>query len=91
MGTGTVYRLIGSKDQLLASIMQSFGEKVAMGWSEVLRADSTIIEKLDALGWINTNALDRFADEFRIQLAWMRQSPRTRPTPAGCSPNEFDR
>ncbi|BBY65993.1 hypothetical protein MHEL_42360 [Mycolicibacterium helvum] len=81
MGTGTVYRLIGSKDQLLASIMQSFGEKVAMGWSEVLRADSTIIEKLDALGWINTNALDRFADEFRIQLAWMRQSPPNTPNP----------
>ena len=81
MGTGTVYRLIGSKDQLLASIMQSFGEKVAMGWSEVLGADSTIIEKLDALTWINTNALDRFADEFRIQLAWMRQSPPDTPNP----------
>ncbi len=26
MGTGTVYRMIGSKDQLLASIMQEFGE-----------------------------------------------------------------
>jgi AcrR family transcriptional regulator len=75
MGTGTVYRLIGSKDQLLASIMQSFGEKVAMGWSDVLRSDSSIIEKLDALSWINTNVMDRFADEFRIQLAWMRQSP----------------
>ncbi|TDO17758.1 TetR family transcriptional regulator [Mycobacterium sp. BK086] len=81
MGTGTVYRLIGSKDQLLASIMQSFGEKVAMGWSEVLAADSTIIEKLDALSWINTNAMDRFADEFRIQLAWMRQSPPDTPNP----------
>jgi AcrR family transcriptional regulator len=75
MGTGTVYRLIGSKDQLLASIMQSFGEKVAMGWSEVLGSDSSIVEKLDALSWINTNVMDRFADEFRIQLAWMRQSP----------------
>ena len=27
-----MYRLIGSKDELLSSIMQSFGEKVAMGW-----------------------------------------------------------
>ena len=34
LGTGTVYRLIGSKDELLASIMQSFGEKVAEGWTE---------------------------------------------------------
>ncbi|MEO3757274.1 TetR/AcrR family transcriptional regulator [Mycobacterium sp. B14F4] len=75
IGTGTVYRLIGSKDELLASIMQSFGEKVAMGWTEVLKTDASPIEKIDALSWINTNALDRFGDEFRIQLAWMRQSP----------------
>jgi AcrR family transcriptional regulator len=75
LGTGTVYRLIGSKDQLLASIMQSFGEKVAEGWTRVLRSDSSPIEKLDALSWVHTNVLDRFGDEFRIQLAWMRQSP----------------
>jgi AcrR family transcriptional regulator len=81
LGTGTVYRLIGSKDQLLASIMQSFGEKVAMGWTGVLRSDSSPIDKLDALSWINTNALDRFGDEFRIQLAWMRQSPPDTPNP----------
>ena len=81
LGTGTVYRLIGSKDQLLASIMQSFGEKVAMGWSAVLSADATPIEKIDALSWINTNALDRFGDEFRIQLAWMRQIPPDTPNP----------
>ncbi len=75
LGTGTVYRLIGSKDQLLASIMQSFGEKVAEGWTRVLRSNSSAIEKLDALSWVNTNVLDRFGDEFRIQLAWMRQTP----------------
>jgi AcrR family transcriptional regulator len=75
LGTGTVYRLIGSKDELLASIMQSFGEKVAAGWVSILRSDATPIEKLDALSWVNINALDQFADEFRIQLAWMRQSP----------------
>ena len=81
MGTGTVYRLIGSKDELLASIMQSFGEKVALGWTNVLRSDGSPIEKLDALSWVNTNALDRFGDEFRIQLAWMRQSPPDTPNP----------
>jgi AcrR family transcriptional regulator len=80
-GTGTVYRLIGSKDELLASIMQSFGEKVAVGWTNVLRSDSSPIEKLDGLSWVNTNALDRFGDEFRIQLAWMRQSPPDTPNP----------
>ena len=75
LGTGTVYRLIGSKEELLMSIMQSFGEKVAMGWTNVLAAESTSVEKIDALSWINTNALAHFGDEFRIQLAWMRQSP----------------
>ncbi|HKT00567.1 MAG TPA: TetR/AcrR family transcriptional regulator [Rugosimonospora sp.] len=73
--TTTVYRFIGSKDALLMSIMRSFGEKVGAGWTSVLRSESTPLEKLDALSWINVNALDRFSDEFRIQLAWMRQSP----------------
>jgi AcrR family transcriptional regulator len=75
LGTGTVYRLIGSKEELLTSIMESFGKKVAAGWTSVLRSDSTIVQKLDALSWVNTNALDQLGDEFRIQLAWMRQSP----------------
>lgn len=81
MGTGTVYRVIGSKDELLASIMESFGRKVEAGWVSVLRSDATPIEKLDALSWVNVNALDRFSDEFRIQLAWMRQSPPNTPNP----------
>ena len=81
LGTGTVYRLIGSKDELLASIMRSFGEKVAAGWTSVLRSNATPIEKLDALSWVNANALDQFCDEFRIQLAWMRQSPPDTPNP----------
>ncbi|WKG01781.1 TetR/AcrR family transcriptional regulator [Mycolicibacterium sp. HK-90] len=81
MGTGTVYRLIGSKDELLAAIMQSFGEKIAVGWNSVLSSEGTVIEKLDALSWIHTNALDQFGDEFRIQLAWMRQSPPDTPNP----------
>jgi AcrR family transcriptional regulator len=81
LGTGTVYRVIGSKDELLASIMESFGRKVEAGWVSVLRSDATTIEKLDALSWVNVNALDRFSDEFRIQLAWMRQSPPDTPNP----------
>ncbi len=81
LGTGTVYRVIGSKDELLASIMESFGRKVEAGWVSVLRSDATPLEKLDALSWVNVNALDRFSDEFRIQLAWMRQSPPDTPNP----------
>jgi AcrR family transcriptional regulator len=75
LGIGTVHRLITSKEELLASIMRSFEQKVGAGWVSILQADATPIEKLDALSWIDINALDRFHDEFRIQLAWMRQSP----------------
>jgi AcrR family transcriptional regulator len=89
LGTGTVHRLIGSKDELLASIMRSFGRKVAAGWIGVLRSDATPIEKLDALSWIDINALDRFQDEFRIQLAWMRQSPPDTPNPGWSFPTRL--
>lgn len=82
LGHGTLFRLIGSKDALLASIMNSFGEKVDAGSKYVLRSDATPIAKLDALSWIDTNALDRFGDEFRIQLAWMRQIPPDTPNPS---------
>ncbi len=75
LGIGTVYRLVASKEALLASIMRSFEEKVGAGWVAVLQSDASPIEKLDALSWVDINALDRFHHEFRIQLAWMRQSP----------------
>jgi AcrR family transcriptional regulator len=82
IGHGTVFRLIGSKNELLSSIMGSFGEKTEEGAREVLRSQSSPIEKLDALSWININALERFGDEFRIQLAWMRQIPPDAPNPS---------
>jgi AcrR family transcriptional regulator len=81
LGTGTVYRLIGSKDELLASIMESFGIKAGGGMAAVLRSDATAVEKLDALSWVNINALDQFPDEWKIQLAWMRQFPPDTPNP----------
>ena len=81
-GTATLYRLIGSKEALLMSIMLSFGQKVGAGWTDVLASDSTVVEKLDALSWVNINALDQFPDEFRIQLAWLRQSPPDTVAPA---------
>jgi AcrR family transcriptional regulator len=75
LSTGTVYRLIGSKDELLASIMRSFVDKARSGWTNVLRAPGTSVEKLDALTWVNINVVDRFSDEYNIQLAWLRESP----------------
>jgi AcrR family transcriptional regulator len=82
LGPGTLFRLIGSKEALLASIMESFNEKVDTASKYVLRPQASPIEKLDALSWVDTNALDRFGDEFRIQLAWMRQIPPDTPNPS---------
>ncbi len=82
IGHGTVVRLIGSKEELLDSVMGTFGEKTEEGSREVLRSRSSPIEKLDALSWVYINALERFGDEFRIQLAWMRQIPPNAPNPS---------
>lgn len=75
MSTGSVYRLIGSKDELLSSIMRSFAARVRDSWKPVLETSSSTIEKLDALTWIDINVVDRFSDEYNIELAWIRESP----------------
>ena len=62
--------------------MGSFGEKTALVGPGAANGVHPL-EKLDAMSWIHTNVLDRFGDEFRIQLAWMRQSPPDTPSP-GC-------
>jgi hypothetical protein len=73
--------LIGSKAELLTSIMEAFGKKAGGGFAAVLRTDATPSEKLDALSWVNINALEQFPDEWKIQLAWMRHSPPDTPNP----------
>jgi AcrR family transcriptional regulator len=80
LSTGTVYRLLGSKDQLLFSIMSSYSDKVVSAWDAVVRSDSPPLAKVDALMWVAINVVDRFSDEVRITLAWMRQSPPSTPT-----------
>jgi AcrR family transcriptional regulator len=75
LSTGTVYRLVESKANLLASIMRSYAEVVAHGWAGILTAPSTAVEKLDALLWFNINVTDRFAEEQRIQMAGLQQYP----------------
>jgi AcrR family transcriptional regulator len=77
MSTGTVYRMFGSKDDLLISIMQTYSDNAAAAWDDVVRSASSPVEQLDALMWVNINVLDRFSEEFKIQLAWLRQSPPT--------------
>jgi AcrR family transcriptional regulator len=75
LSVGGVYRLVGSKDEMLASIMRSFEVAARSGWSGVLEADSTALAKLDALMWFHINLVDRFSDEYNIRLAWLRESP----------------
>ena len=75
LSTGTVYRTFPSKDDLLVSIMETFSDNFSAGWDAVLQTSSSPVEKLDALTWVNANLLDRFNEEFKIQLAWLRQSP----------------
>ncbi|HVS68737.1 MAG TPA: TetR/AcrR family transcriptional regulator [Mycobacteriales bacterium] len=75
LGTGSVYRVIGSKEELLTSIMREFSEKAIAGWTAALGSSATTIEKLDAVCWLQINVIERFYDEFRIQLAWLRQVP----------------
>ena len=89
LSIGTVYRLIGSREELLASIMRSFGTKIMQGYAGVLRADATSVEKLDALSWININAMVHFPDEWKIQLAWLRQSPPDTPNPGLAYPTRM--
>jgi len=86
MSTGSVYREIGSKEELLISIMRSFSEKVVAGWDAALTSSATSVEKLDAVAWLQINVLDRFQDEFKIQLAWLRQSPPNTPDMAWSFP-----
>jgi len=86
LSTGTVYRAIGSKEELLGAIMSSFSQKVMAGWDAALGSGSTAVEKLDALAWLHINVLDKFNDEYKIQLAWLRQSPPDVPGPGWSLP-----
>ncbi|HET9732310.1 MAG TPA: TetR/AcrR family transcriptional regulator [Acidimicrobiales bacterium] len=79
LSTGTVYRSFRSKDELLASIMSSYWENWTSAWGTAVRSASTPLEKLDALMWVNIQVIGRFSDEFKIQLAWLRQSPPSTP------------
>ena len=75
LSTGSVYRTVGSKEELLTSIMGALPRAVEAGWASVLASDATSVAKLDALMWVNINVVVRFSDEYNIQLAWLRESP----------------
>jgi AcrR family transcriptional regulator len=83
VSVGLVYRLVNSKEELLASIMGSYIERVDASWDAIMVSDSTAVEKLDAILWVDINLLVRFSDEFNIQRAWLRSSPPTPSTDLG--------
>jgi AcrR family transcriptional regulator len=76
LSTATVHRLIGSKDELLQSMMRTFAANAATGWRAVLDADASPVEKIDALMWVHINLYAGFGDEFKLTLAWTLESPR---------------
>jgi AcrR family transcriptional regulator len=75
LSTGTVFRLIQSKEALLSSIMDGFHRKLSQGYDAVLAADSPTLDKLAALTWLNINTLVHFRSEFAIQQSWFRVTP----------------
>ena len=88
---GKLTRVAGSKPEMLASIMRSFGSRLTAGYSGVLNADSSPLEKMDALSWVHINAVKHFPDEYKIQQAWMRQSPPDTPNPGFAFANRMRR
>jgi AcrR family transcriptional regulator len=75
MSTGAIYRMAGSKDELLKWVMDPFAKAVTTSWDALMSSVSTPVEKLDAILWVGVNLLDRFSEEFVIQLAWLRENP----------------
>lgn len=75
----TVYRVVESKEQLLSMILDTYVSSVNNGWSAVLDSESTPIEKLDALQWLDINLLDRFSEEHKIQSVSLQFAPPNSP------------
>jgi AcrR family transcriptional regulator len=75
LAAGSVYRLIGTKEALLGSIMNAFHDQLSAGYDAVLATDATAPAQLDALTWLNLNVLGRFGPELAIQAAWLRAVP----------------
>ncbi len=80
--TGTVYRLVDSKESLLQAIMESFYEQVSGAYAAVDQAPGGVVEKLDALARVNIEVLRSFPEEYQIQQAWFRSDPPSVSAPA---------
>jgi AcrR family transcriptional regulator len=75
LSVGAVYRLLPSKDELLDTIMSSYVNKVDTAWDAVMQSGSSPLSKIDALMWVTINVIHTLSDEFKVMLAWLRQTP----------------
>ena len=71
----STYRLVGSKEELLAATVGEHASFVIDGWKRVVGAGRPTVETIDALSWLYVNALDRFFDELKIQLQTLSHTP----------------
>ena len=75
MRPGNLYRDIESKEHLLEMVLTDYARSVDQGWTAVLDSRSSPLEKIDALCWININAVSTFREEHRIQSASLLYVP----------------
>jgi AcrR family transcriptional regulator len=83
LSVGAVYRLLRSKDELLTTIMSSYVNKVVIAWDAVVQSESSPLSKIDALMWVTINVIHTLSDEFKVMLAWFRQTPPSSATSLG--------
>jgi AcrR family transcriptional regulator len=75
LSVGAVYRILPSKDELLETIMSSYVNKVVTAWDAVMQSNSSPLTKMDALMWVAIGVIHNLSDEFKVMLAWLRQTP----------------
>jgi hypothetical protein len=56
-------------------VLTEYAARVDQGWTAVLKSRSSPIEKIDALCWIDINAVSTFREEHRIQSASLLYVP----------------
>jgi AcrR family transcriptional regulator len=75
MSIAAIYRCFRSKDEILAAVLEPYAERRAAMWAAAVASSSSPLEQLDALAWAFIALLERHRAEYRVQLAWLRDSP----------------
>ncbi len=72
-----VYRVVESKDELLNEIIGDYARVVTDGWAAICTTDGSVVEKLDALMWLDINILQRYREESAVQSSMLPFAPPT--------------